>query len=134
MSNFHVRELDQVTLLRQFHANSGKIRYVSSPLEQVDQQASINISLLPVSQLVKMSNFFGYYLQGDCLGEPLWSLCLLTIETEEQECFFLTQEIKFRVIVGSIETRGEHLRLYFWSYSAVTYHKLKPLFNSLFNS
>ena len=50
------------------------LKVVSYRLEEVDHQPSINISFLPVPQLIKMNNFFGQYLQEDCFGKPLWSL------------------------------------------------------------
>ena len=55
-------------------------------LEEVDQCPSINVSFLPVPQLVKINNFFGLYIQGDCFKKPLNSLypCHQTIEKEEQ--------------------------------------------------
>ena len=42
-----------------------------SKLEEVEQQPSINDSFGPVTQLVKMNNFFGQYFHGDCLEKPL---------------------------------------------------------------
>ena len=40
-------------------------------LEEVDHQPSVNVSSLPVPQLVKMNNFFGKFLEGDCFVKPL---------------------------------------------------------------
>ena len=39
-------------------------------LEEADQQPSININFLPVSQLVKINHFSGQYLQGETLKKP----------------------------------------------------------------
>ena len=49
----------------------------SSRLEEVDQQSSINNSFLSVPQLVKVNNFFGQYLQGDCFEKILYFYYIL---------------------------------------------------------
>ena len=56
-------------------------------LEEVNQQPSINISFLSVPEVVKMNNFFGQYLQGDCFQkQSVVSLypCHQTVETDKQ--------------------------------------------------
>ena len=42
-----------------------------SGLEEIDQKPTINISVLPVPQLVKMNNLFGQYLQDGCFQNSL---------------------------------------------------------------
>ena len=56
-----------------------------SRLKEFDQQPSINISFLPVPNLITMNNFFGQNLEGECFGKPLWFLCpcYQTIEMDE---------------------------------------------------
>ena len=40
--------------------------WLGSRLEEFDHHPSIDVSLFPVPQLVKMNNIFDQYLQSDC--------------------------------------------------------------------
>ena len=45
--------------------------WLGSRLEEFDHHPSIDVSLFPVPQLVKMNNIFDQYLQSDCFEKPL---------------------------------------------------------------
>ena len=45
--------------------------WLGSRLEEFDHYPSIDVSLFPVPQLVKMNNIFDQYLQSDCFEKPL---------------------------------------------------------------
>ena len=95
-------------------------------LEEVDQQPSVNISFLPVSQLFKMNSFWSV--------PPRWLSwktsypCYQTIETEGQQGFSLTSVIKLTLSLALLKHEVNERGFVFEGFG-VTCHKLNH-FNS----
>ena len=96
-------------------------------MEEIHQQPSIKISVLPVPRLVEINNLFGQCLEGGSFRKLLKSLypCHQTIESVAQSGFSSTSKNYW----SSIGTWGERTRFYFSRYSVMTCHKLSH-FNS----